>query len=340
MQKNYEIGSEFWSVPLSQKQNNFFSDDISWFLSGRVALKAIIKDIKKTKSIHTAALPSWCCDSMIKPFLDEGIEVIFYSVYVEDDELVQEFENIKNADVLFVMDYFGFSRWSNRDFDGITICDITHSVFSGSQQNADYYFGSLRKWAGFYTGGFAYKTNGKLSIESELCSENYVKLREDAMKFKSKYISGEVPSKEYFEFFYRAEEILETCGMSAASKRDIYCARNLDIEFIRMRRRENSQFLLDNFKRIALFNKITDNDCPLFFPIIVESSQRDKLKNYLIDKQIYCPVHWPVSKLHKLNSKTGRLYEQEISIICDQRYTTLDMEYICTQIKNFLGCDN
>lgn len=64
---------------------------------------------------------------------------------------------------------------------------------------------------------------------------------------------------------------------------------------------------------IALFPEISDNDCPLFVPIIIEC--RDELM--LIGKGVYCPVHWPISKHHILTNRTREIYEKELSIVCD-----------------------
>ena len=50
-----EIGSEFWNVPIDKK-NNYFSKEISWFLSGGNALRAIIKDIKEKRIIKTVSM--------------------------------------------------------------------------------------------------------------------------------------------------------------------------------------------------------------------------------------------------------------------------------------------
>ncbi len=75
-----EIGGEFWEVG---RENNIFPDTTVWFASGRAALKAIIKDIKAKDRVETVALPLWCCDSMIISFVDEGIKVSFYPVFLK-----------------------------------------------------------------------------------------------------------------------------------------------------------------------------------------------------------------------------------------------------------------
>ena len=79
-----EIGSEFWDIPLSTSENSVFGDDTAWFLSGRSALEAIIADIKKQRNVRRAWLPSWCCDSMILPFVKNEINVQFYPTIIWD----------------------------------------------------------------------------------------------------------------------------------------------------------------------------------------------------------------------------------------------------------------
>ena len=330
-----EIGSDFWETPTSKNDILNWPETTAWYISGRAALLAIINDIKKTRKNAIAALPSWCCDSIIRPFLDSGIKVVFYSVYIEKGVFCQNFDNIQNADILLLMDYFGFNRLENINFNGIKICDATHSVFSGRQQDADYYFGSLRKWCGFYTGGFAYSKNGHLK-HGLIDEENYINLRKKAMQKKEDYINGKTDSKDYLELFSKAEELLESQNIFGASLEDVERAKHLDIGFIRKRRRENANFLIKELEDLSLFKELNDNDCPLFVPIVVEKDQRDKLKKYLIQKDIYCPVHWPQTNLHKLNEKTKKLYETELSVVCDQRYFLPDMERIAIQIKTFL----
>lgn len=83
---------------------------------------------------------------------------------------------------------------------------------------------------------------------------------------------------------------------------------------------------------------MSDNDVPLFVPILVKKGYRDSLRNYLIAHQIYCPVHWPVSEYHREVTKDGRIiYEEELSLVCDQRYSIADMKREIKTIKQFFG---
>lgn len=99
------------------------------------------------------------------------------------------------CDVILVMDYFGYA--SSRDYSsypGTVIRDLTHSIFSGFHQDADYYFGSLRKWSGFLTGGFAW---GEQLLPANILvpDRDYVHLRQQAMLQKKMYMEGKCTDK-------------------------------------------------------------------------------------------------------------------------------------------------
>ena len=327
-----EIGSEFWSVPTISSNNNLFPESTQWFLSGRSALQAIIADIEGAKSV---ALPSWCCDSIIKPFLDAGLEIKYYPVFWSE-ELEQDIR--VDCDVILIMDYFGYgsSSFDLTDYKGTVIRDLTHSLFSADHSEYDYQFGSLRKWCGIWTGGYAWtKTDHPISTD---CYSDSVfpSLREKAMERKKDFLLNKRGSKEeYLDLFRSAEEHLDTVGIAKASDRDIRLAEKIDVEFIKYKRRENAGILHDNLSEMLMFKDFGPSDCPLFVPIMVPNGLRDKLHRFLISNDIFCPLHWPISAYHKLDSKTREIYENEISLVCDQRYSAEDMYRIVDTIKAF-----
>ncbi|MBR4288920.1 MAG: hypothetical protein IKT50_05750 [Clostridia bacterium] len=331
-----EIGSEFWSVPTSQKNGLFSYRNVSWHLSGRAALNAIIKEIKKERSAKTAALPSWCCDSMILPFLENGISVSFYSVCYEDGRLCQTVEQGEKADIVLVMDYFGYLSHNTVFTDGVVIRDLTHTVFSEEDPQGDFCFGSLRKWAGFYSGGFAFAKDGRsIPCYSDPRGEEIVQKRKEAMLEKAEYISGKTESKDFLHGFSQAEELLDSCFDGAADPRDVHLIGQLDIPCIKEKRRKNAEFLLEHFRDLAVFKEIGEKDCPLFVPILLDKKTRDGLKWHLIENRIYCPVHWPLTQHHGLTKKEAEIYEKEISLVCDQRYTIEDMKRIVFSVKSY-----
>lgn len=318
-----EIGSEFWNVPTGE-DNNLFPMDTKWFISGRSAQQAIIEDIKKKQNIRTVAIPDWCCDSMIIPFINKNIKIEYYPA-------MQPIQ-YTGTDAILVMDYFGYSGHGNvGNHKGVVIRDVTHTILSRIYNDADYYFGSLRKWAGFWTGGYA--CGFKEEVNYEFDDLGYVALREMAMQEKSIYINGKSDSKDYLRTFDKAEKILEKLGILPAAERDMEQAKKLDVTFIKERRRKNAQILLSAISDCALFPELNDNDCPMFVPIKIKN--RNELRRHLIQNGIYCPIHWPKSQYHRLSKEAEKLYDEELSLVCDHRYTEEDMYRIINIIKNY-----
>lgn len=312
-----EIGSEFWSVPTAG-ENGLFPADTHWFRSGRAALESIVRE----NSFRTAAIPFWCCDSMIAPFLASGIQIRFYEPGCP----------IPEADAALVLDYFGYTGHSDTaGFSGAVIRDVTHSLLSATYADGDYSFGSLRKWAGFHTGGFALGLKEEPSYSEDTA---FLSLRRQAMEEKEKYISGLSDSKDYLALFAEAEDILEQGGICPADPRDVALAGKLDVDFIRSRRRKNAEILLDAVGDLAVFPELKDTDCPMFVPILTD--RRDELRRHLIQNEIYCPVHWPVSPIHVLTEAQERFYARELSLVCDQRYSEADMRRFVECIQEFI----
>lgn len=327
-----EIGSEFWDVPTKENPNLFFPASIQWFLCGRSALQAVIADIGKFRRVY---LPSWCCDSMVKPFADIGIDIHFYPVFWQNG-LIQEIASF--GDVLFLMDYFGYSS-SALDLvgnHGVIIRDVTHSVFSSVYSDSDYYFGSLRKWCGVWTGGYVWTRDGHKLDDGTPDESIFVDLRMRAMKKKREFIEGVRNDKVYLKDFDAAEDCLENAGIAPASDRDIYIARYLDVENIKKSRRSNAQILREAFPDWLIFPELKPADTPMFVPVIVPDGKRNGLRRFLIEHQIYCPVHWPLSKYHKLTDRERFLYDNELSLVCDQRYTEDDMRRMVKAIRLFI----
>ena len=328
-----EIGSEFWSVDLSEKDNSIFLYNFSWYLSGRNALKAIISDIKRKIKFKSVAMPSWCCESMIKPFIDFGIEVVFYPVLLNNGKLEQDLSDVDKQSVLFLMDYFGYTTGCSYNFNGPIIRDVTHSIFSKKYSDADYYFGSLRKWSGFLTGGFA---QGVYDNDIKSTNIEYVTARKNAMFQKQEYINGLRKDKGFLQTFACAEGMLDDDKIFSADSNDVLLAKKLDVEHMKKKRRENARYLMEGLSDIVLFDKLGENDCPLFVPILIPEQKRDLLRSFLTENKIYCPIHWPISKYHNLSLQEKNIYEQEISLICDQRYGLEEMNKIVKMVKKFL----
>ncbi len=342
-----EIGSEFWledSLYQPVGPADYKVPNQRTFLSGRTALEYIIRDILQTRRFRRVLLPSYCCNSMIEPFVRNHVDVAFYCVTPE--EIVVE--ESQEADGILLVDFFGYPlpelveiacRAKKKDW--VVIYDGTHKLDGNRRVEtfADYSFCSYRKWlfcnfalAKKYTGGFCLpplcKTNGE-----------YCGLRLEAAQRKQAYILGDSGDKDaYLRLFAQAETLLEGDYVD-------YCGEPVSVAIasIAQCRRENAAVLMEGLRDIPGVSvwkeHLDDADVPLFVPILVEPEKRDGLRRYLIHNQVYCPVHWPLTKLHQIPEENKMLYASELSLVCDQRYGTDEMKRIIALILEFLETD-
>lgn len=338
MLKNKEIGSEFW---LEYEPSSLLYDrDGVYVLSGRTAIDIIIQNIFSYKQIKSAYLPAYCCDSMIFPFTNRGIEVKLYDVSF-DGKLEYHIDKNIECDIFYVTNYFGYENTlDNRVIEhfkkngSIIIYDKTHSFFMQNDNiKCDYSFASIRKWMGVVDGAVV---NGIIERPS-LKKCPYLSCKEQAMRLKKAYINnnGSVSKdnflKLYNEFGHYLQEDYFDYEMDALSYA-IY--KETDIDLLRKIRVENAKYLHGNLTNVNFLCELTDNACPLFVPIIFNTKEeRDFARKTLIDNHIFCPVHWPKNNHIAPEMNVNKLFDTELSLICDQRYSLNDMNRIVNVIN-------
>ena len=253
-----EIGSEFWEIS-NKNSNKIFeiAKNKRFLLSGRTALDFLIKDIKLRGSLNTVYLPSYCCATMIQPFLNNGVKVLFYNVS-ESESGGFDFEIVynTNCDAVFLIQYFGYrdkqienmaKKFKSKGI--IVIEDITHSIFIEQKSNEynDYIFASLRKWTALYTGGLAIKVTDNFVINTPLQTNKvYYQLRKDAIELKYEYIENKKDNKcEFLKLFDQAENKLEKdyCNYLMDGN-SLNSLKYLDIIKLKQKRRKNAEMIL------------------------------------------------------------------------------------------------
>ena len=330
-----EIGSEFHRIPFEFGQGLIMPAFGSFVFSGRTAIETVLKEMPEARK---AALPSYCCDSMIEPFKKAGIEVIFYPVNYEDRLRV---EIPEDTNIILWCNYFGYrvEMPDLADFQnhgGILIEDITHSFFSDQQYHSQstYLVASLRKWEPVICGGYCPSINGKLHyIPVDLPPQKFSELKASAMELKTDYLENpQLGKKEKFLSMYGecnhwlAENY---SGLTMDSWSREYLS-HVNMEEQKRIRRRNAGVLYEGLEgKTKFLFALEDMDCPLFVPILLEN--RDEIREYLTKNEIYCPVHWPRPKGCKSN-----LYDLELSLICDQRYGVEDMKRIVSVLSEVI----
>lgn len=337
-----EIGSEFWNDGPIRR-------DKIYLLSGRTALEYIIRDVMKHHNVKSVLLPSYCCHTMIEPFFRNGVSVRFYDVYFDEmNGLSIEVPQAKENEIFYYMRYFGFHQLMGADLNKINkdfmvvIEDSTHSWLSGDIGcHADYSYVSYRKWTGFDAIALANKETGTFSDFPEAVNIEYSRLRKQASSMKRTFMDSGIGEKqEFLDLFNKAEQLLETDYVGYKPSTDTMAAfLQLDTASIAKNRQRNAKILIDGLKDIPeiklMFQTVKADEVPLFVPILTRES-RTELRKYLIDNAIYCPIHWPKSAYHNGISKRGEeLYQHELSLVCDQRYGSDDMDRIVECIREY-----
>lgn len=349
-----EIGSEFWLDSTHLKKNeeipswlniDFYEQRMTFF-SGRTAIYAILDSMSETylfeKSVY---MPSYCCDSMLQPFIDSGFKIFFYKIEYDyaNGCFRTTIDNRQRCGIFYVMSYFGFSLDFADSIDfykregTIIIQDATHSFFSrgGIELRADYVFVSLRKWMPLVSGAVVY--SHKIIDRPNRKNPNYLSCRYKAMLQKGEYMLDKTFEKQqYLDLYSKFNKMIrkDYIGYPMDSI-SVSLLNTFDISSMIEIRRKNYQRLergLNDWNvGRPIFGKLEDGVVPFCFTILIE--KRDQLRTWLTMNNIYCPIHWAVELFP--NDRDDIIYNSELSIPCDQRYSSDHMDKILLMLKQY-----
>ncbi|MEJ8767641.1 hypothetical protein WKU33_17600 [Oceanobacillus sp. HCA-5259] len=340
----YEIGSQFEldkTIEVKHQNADWLPNlgDTAFTFSGRTAIELALEDISRTRQVESVYMPSYCCASMVDPFIKKGIDVQYYDVsYCKKTGLKYDIKLDSKCDIFFAMSYFGLEEFKMEAAievfikrEKVIIEDITHRLLCEQPYSAKahYCIASLRKWFAVPTGGYVTKSNGTILNKPYLNSDDLVKDKIAAMHEKHQYLQGFNNEKESFltKFKKFDQEIGYIDYNHQIDSLSLNIIEHLDIDDIKIKRRKNAAVLykgLAKFKNIKFLFPEPDLNkyCPLFLPVMLSNEKRNELRKELVENKVYCPVHWPQKK------SINNIWENELSIICDHRYNELDMKYI------------
>lgn len=339
-----EIGSEYWKIDNLIKHNNLdflnVGQDNKLLMSGSTAIDFVLNDIKDTLKI--VYMPDYCCESMVKPFIDNNYIIKYYSVDLINNEF--KINTDEKCSIFFAMSYFGYSisnmdsyieKFSKRKI--IVIEDITHRLFCKQNHSikSDYLIASLRKWFPIYTGGIAIKVDDKFTINNDnyVIDTQLVNIKKKAMELKRDYIDNqEVDKKSFLNLYKIANQLIMNYKNKLMDKESVEILKSIDIDKMIQTRRINAEIIEKKLQdtNANIIYKLSVNDCPLFVPILIKN--RDRLRNCLINENIYCPIHWP-----NFSNLNNQIYNYELSLICDQRYNKEKIENYMDKLIKIIG---
>ena len=338
------IGGEFPITVtdiLNAQNRNFDAPDVYAYSSGRAALYQILKFLKQENGITKVFLPEYLCSSVLVPVKELKLEYAFYPI----DELLEledaAFRSLYNNNTaVLLINYYGLQDLSQQikairtiDEQAIIIEDDVQAYYEFKKplDGVDFKFTSLRKTFAVPDGGLV-KT--KYHLPQVSIPNTFGQYKAAAALLKSMR-EGNFNDQIYLELFEKGESLIDSeqeCGMSQIAEK-LYSFMNED--HVRLRRLNNAHYLIAELKKVGIepLLSLEDDHVPLFVPIILKN--RDEVRKAMFQKEIYCPIHWPLDGMNITRGE--QMAREELSLIIDQRYGRKEMDEIIFVLKNSLN---
>lgn len=301
-----EIGGYF---ELELRNESTYYPDAVALNSARNCLRYLVR----VHNIRKIWIPAYTCPVVWEALEDEKCEYEFYEInehFLPKQELdIDEFILYNN--------YFGICDDNVRRIAEKypkLIVDNAQAFYSQTKElNC---FCSPRKFFGVPDGGYAYST--KVYDESFEQSTSI-----SCMSHLLKRI--EMSATEGYSSFKVNEASLDHASIMKMSKLTQKLLHNIEYEQSAIRRKENFQYLHEHLgSKNELALEISDDMVPMVYPFL-QSHDGARLKQKLIEKNIFVATYWEGQK----DQKFGLTLQNEmIALPIDQRYGIDDMLYI------------
>lgn len=351
-----EIGSTFSAADtgkVSQNHLRFLVDnrsisEVVYLSTGRSCIREILNNLSiENKRV---IVPSFTCESVIEPFIENGYEIFPYSLNedltIDIDALISQIERIKPSVLLFHR-YFGFDTCDGIEgvIDSypelITIEDKTQYMFSDkAESKADYQIGSIRKWLPVPDGAYLISKE-KLLEQPTVEDSEFVRIELEAMDRKQSFLDKKIEDRSFQDLFAQGREYLYTNQQTfSISKASVYTLESYNWASFKEARRKNAAVLINGLQGYSWFNcvftELFDGVVPFMIPLFVYEGRKE-FQSYLASQKVFATVIWACPDLLKnqIGKADEMIYREILCIPCDQRYSEEDMERIVLTVKKY-----
>jgi len=344
------ISSEIFLQPELDNQDIGYDKKYHIYVdTGRSALFLALNGIIQQGGKRQAWLPYYCCESVILPFEQLGFDINYYSMgnNLQNPELLPE--RLNGAAFLFI-NYFGKKNYGitrylgelDNDNSGFIIEDNVQALLSSnSDQYGDFIINSCRKFLP-QPDGAVLACDIPIEYSLNPADESFISEKIIGKMIREKQGDPELFLALLNQAENRLSRDIQPRSMSYLSK---YIFDRTDLKRITETRRFNWFYLSKLLKSTQLINKgiiplydsLEDSEVPLGFPITVHPIYRDKLRNYLISQNIFCPVHWPLCSAEQTSAYKNdiALSKSILTLPVDQRLEQDALSYMVEQILHF-----
>jgi len=329
------IGGEFAiDLQVLKKPISYDLERKQVYSNGRIALYNILLYLNKTKKAKQIFVPDYLCESVLKAISKAGYKYQFYNLGETLNIDENSFKAIpKYGDVVLVVNFFGLINTHNeiqqiKSFNNVFILlDNVQAFYELDEHlyDVDFSFTSLRKAFGVPSGAIVKTTKHTTFYESQKNMhgnfETFKLLGGISKNF------GYVDDDLFLYFINKGEKLIDLEYQSTGvSDLTFEMIRRLPYTSIMEKRKKNANYICEKLKEleIKLLLPYNKNKTPLFIPILIDN--RDSIRQKMFDNNIFTPIHWPSIEGERRMKKSLELYDKELSLIVDQRYTESDLD--------------
>lgn len=296
-------------------------DDAIAVNCGRNCLAYLIE----SRKIKNLMLPYFMCDTVFELCKKYDIKVSFYHV---DDKFRPKDIILDNDTWLYVMNYYGqlskdYLLELKSKYDRV-IVDNAQAYFDEPINGVDTLY-TCRKFFGVADGAFLY--TDALSDKEYPQDESFERMHFLLGRF-------ERTASEFYKEYTENNHLFAHEPIKRMSKLTANLLHGIDYEFVKQRRTENFRLyheMLKGINRLAL----REVEGAFAYPLLIENGA--EVRKELQNKQIYIPILWPnvVNEMSK-DSLEYRLAKNILPLPCDQRYDSVDVDYIIEVLTNYV----
>lgn len=298
-------------------------------------------DIKESQNV---LLPSYLCHTILYPFQRLNINYRFYKITenleIDTTDLTNKID--ENTRAIYFIDYFGFPQKHNtiaylqklkEEKHIILIQDLAQSFFSFNQTFGDFAFNSFRKFLPI--DGSIIISNEKICTKYEKSYSNYNFYRFKAQFLRYLYVKYNIGnSSSFLQQFQKADKAYYKKDLLKFNNFNRYLLSKYDIDTFSINRRDIAQIVFKLVKAQMIYKEISMNIVPLGIPILVE--KRNLVRKKLIERNIFCPVHWPLTdEIDKSEfPESWYLTNHLLTIPVREDFNTDDVTYLIDNLNN------
>jgi hypothetical protein len=357
------IGGEFEFIPAAYLVRPRAAPDLRlpaspylWTDLGRSALFIAAASILQRGGRPRAWLPAFACASVSQPFLQAGFDLKYYAggARLADDNI--SLPQIDTGDTLLFIHYFGHPNQgmlkATRELHAAGVWIIEDCVQASLApllgEYSDFAVTSYRKFLPVVDGAVLISKSPlnlpSMGLQLQAPDESFVSAR-----LAAKILRGaNAAATDFLPLLDRTEGSLERKIIPRhTSWLSTWMMERLDLDTVISRRRANwvrlSQRIADSGLSDHLqvvFKTLSDGIVPLGFPVRVTNGLRNDLRRFLSDKDMYCPVHWPLAHLpvDQAFERERDLERSLLTLPVDQRMTVGDVDRLVMELAVFFSC--